>query len=337
MHRAGLATLLALAVAAAAAPALAQSAKEEAARLFSEGNALYDNGDFAGALKKFEAARARYPSYKIDLNIATALVELGRPAEAAETYEVFLQRGSAQAPTDILVSARGKLDELKARLGRVTVSSPVSGATIKVDGKAAGTTPRDRPIYLQPGAHRLEACKAGHACAAESVTVAAGEQRELTLAPREEAGAATDTGTSAATDAATGAANDTGATVTASADTGRPGSWKATAGWVTLGVGGAAVVTGVIFGVMVSSKSDEHAQAIEDGKTYGELQDISDSGKRYQTLEIATLVVGGVALAAGGGLLLWHYLGGKKESSSAAFVAPMVGTDVRGLVGGLRF
>jgi len=329
MHRAGLATLLALAVVGSAAPALAQSAKEEAARLFSEGNALYDNGDFAGALKKFEAARARYPSYKIDLNIATALVELGRPAEAAETYEVFLQRGSAQAPTDILVSARGKLDELKARLGRVTVSCPVAGATIKVDGKAAGTTPRDRPVYLQPGEHRLEACKEGHACAAESVTVAAGEQRELTLAPREEAGAATDTGT--------GAATDTEATVTASADTGRPGSWKATAGWVTLGVGGAALVTGVIFGAMVSSKSDEHAQAIKDGKTYGELQDIADAGERFQTLEIATLVVGGVALAAGGGLLLWHYLGGKKESSSAAYVAPMVGTDVRGLVGGLRF
>ena len=121
--------------------------------------------------------------------------------------------------------------------------------------------------------------------------------------------------------------------VTGTAD--RKTDWKPTAGWVAVGVGGASLITGVIFGVMVKSKSDEYA---EEDKTYGERQEIADDGKRYQKIELATLVVGGVALAAGGGLLLWHYLGGKKSpESSTAYVAPLLSDKVHGIVGGLRF
>jgi tetratricopeptide (TPR) repeat protein len=304
----------------ATAPGFAQSAKQVANRLFSEGNVLYDKGDYAGALKKFEEARSRYPSYKIDLNIATALVDLGRVTEAAETYERFLQRGSALAPDEILLSARAKLKNLRARLGRLSVTCSVEGATLKVDDKPIGLTPRQLPVYLHPGDHRFEACKQGYTCSTEAVTVTAGEQRELTLTLSEAPATAAPPAESA------------------EAPTGQAGSgWKATTGWVTLGVGGASLITGVIFGAMVSSKSDEHAEAIADGKTYGELQEIADAGRRYETVQIATLIIGGVALAAGGGLLLWHYLGRGGESRSSAFVAPMLSAEVRGLVGGLRF
>jgi len=201
----------------------------------------------------------------------------------------------------------------------VTVTCSVEGATLTVDGKEAGTLPRGRPFYLQPGDHRLEACKQGYTCGSEAVTIAAGEQRELALSLSEES-------------------TETTATEAGPTDQKARKSWKATAGWVTLGVGGASLITGVIFGAMVSSKSDAHAQAIDDGKTYGELQEIADAGHRYEKIQIATLVVGGVALAAGGGLLLWHYLGGGPgKESRAAYVAPLVGTNLHGLVAGLRF
>ena len=157
------------------------------------------------------------------------------------------------------------------------------------------------------------------------MSIGAGEQRELSLAlqAKEQTSAEMDPGSGTPT-------------VVAAASGG--GGWKATAGWVTLGVGGASLITGVIFGVMVSSKSDEHAQAIDDGKTYGELQEIADAGRRFEKAQIATLVLGGVALAAGGGLLLWHYLGGSRSTESrAAFIAPLLSKDARGLVGGLRF
>lgn len=113
--------------------------------------------------------------------------------------------------------------------------------------------------------------------------------------------------------------------------------WKRPAGWATLGVGVVSLVTGIAFGAMVRSKSQEY----EDGakvKTYTELQDIRSSGESYQKIEIATLVVGGVLVAAGSGLLIWDALDRKRGRESTALrVLPVVSGQGFGLVTCKRF
>src|SRR5512140_3382498 len=81
--------LLAL-LAQATAPSVGAQDKAKARGLLSEGSAIYKKGDYAGALEKFEAAYAAYPSPKLWFNIGQVNRDLGRPVESLEAFEKFL-------------------------------------------------------------------------------------------------------------------------------------------------------------------------------------------------------------------------------------------------------
>lgn len=313
--------------------ASAKTSKQKAKQLFRQGNKLYNKGKVEEALAKFRQARELYPSYKIDLNIASALNELGRPTEAAETYEMFLRRGESLAPRKIVRAARSSLEALRARLGRVRISCPEDGATVKMNRADLGQTPLRKWVYVEPGTFEFEVCKAGFTCHNESVELKAGDARELVMPLTAEAPLPKAKPVPAAV-----AETPAEEVPTVSKEAPAARDWRSTTGWITLGVGGASLVTGIIFGAMVSSKSSEHDKAVEDGKTYGELQEIADAGKRYEKIELATLIVGGVAVAAGGGLLLWHWLGKKPGASAeSAVLVPFSTGEAHGLAGLLRF
>ena len=105
-------------------------------------------------------------------------------------------------------------------------------------------------------------------------------------------------------------------------------AWVKPTGWITLGVGGAALVAGAICGGMVSAKNQEHADN-RDTLTYDELQQIVDQAEGYQGAQVGLLVAGGVLAAAGGGLLLWHYLGrGAERAKERVVVFPVISGSV---------
>ena len=115
-------------------------------------------------------------------------------------------------------------------------------------------------------------------------------------------------------------------------------TWRWTAGWTGVGVGGAALVTGVAFGALAAGKSSEHDDLEASGGVYEDLQRVKESGQQYETLQIALMAVGGVVVAAGGGLLIWELLGQEKQSpGTQAMIAPVVTQDSVGFVGSLSF
>jgi hypothetical protein len=99
-------------------------------------------------------------------------------------------------------------------------------------------------------------------------------------------------------------------------------------------VGAASLVSGLVFGALAQSEAGEFDSAVKEGKTYSVLERIRDRGTTYQSLQIATLVTGGVLAAAGGGLLVWAY---RRRGNHAAYLAPMVWPGTLGLAGGGRF
>lgn len=118
----------------------------------------------------------------------------------------------------------------------------------------------------------------------------------------------------------------------------RPPSWRRTAGWTALGVGGAALVTGVIFGVLAKGKADDFKDGVIEGQTFHQLNEIDEAGKHFETVQIVTLVIGGVVAAAGGGLLLWDYLGAGRDSpAEQATLVPFATDRAFGLAGAITF
>src|SRR5256885_5737044 len=96
-------------------PARAQSsdARERARALLAEGAKLFDDGDYEGALGKFEAAHRLVPSPKLYFNIGQAQRSLARDVEALEAFEAFVAQAHDAPP-----ERRREAEQAIAALGR---------------------------------------------------------------------------------------------------------------------------------------------------------------------------------------------------------------------------
>jgi hypothetical protein len=160
-------------------PAIADP-KSDARDRLEEGSALYRKGDYQGALRKFEQARALFPSAKIYFNLGQAYSRLGRPAAAVDAFERFLDEATDADPAR-RTDATKFVAELEPRIARVRVLVP-NGSEVAVDGRPAGVAPLKRGIPVEPGSHQVTARAAGAAMAAVgNVKVDAGEVAEWQL------------------------------------------------------------------------------------------------------------------------------------------------------------
>ena len=169
-----LAALVTLALLAIARPARAEDPRAEAKADLVAGMALLEKGDHAGALRKFDAAYALVPSPKVQFNRGLALEALGRHVEALGAFDLFLA-----GATEKREHGERHRRELLAKVAAITITSDVVGVAVSIDGVAQGKTPFPRPIYVEPGKHRLIAVSPGAAPVPQ--TFAASKGAELTI------------------------------------------------------------------------------------------------------------------------------------------------------------
>ena len=158
----------------------------------------------------------------------------------------------------------------------IEVVSNVDGATVFLDGFPAGTTPRERPIATAAGPHAIELRKDGHSSARREVTLAAGasERLELYLVPLGEEG----------------------------------GGLGRTFGFVSAGVGAAALGTAIFFHVQSLGSADEANQLNREGL------DFTDAKERsLSEIGTARILYGVAGVAAVGATVLFLTSGGDDE------------------------
>jgi hypothetical protein len=161
-------------------PAADPQTKAQAQGLLNEGWTLYEKGDYAGALEKFNAAYAAYPSPKLMFNIGQANRDLSRPVEAMEAFEKFLASDTDASP-ETIATARKAVAELQEKLGRIRIDCATAGAEVNVDGKSVGLAPLRDPIWATPGRHLIAASHPNATPALEKVDVTAGSVGTVTL------------------------------------------------------------------------------------------------------------------------------------------------------------
>ncbi len=110
-------------------------------------------------------------------------------------------------------------------------------------------------------------------------------------------------------------------------------------GWAAIGVGGASLITGIVFSVMARQKALEYKEAAERDENYAVLTEIDRAGKRYNTIQLATLIAGGALTAGGVGMLVWDWIAKRRRRRARRLIAfrPLMHQGAWGMAGAWTF
>ena len=167
-----------------AVPVTDPARKQQAAALMAEGvKQLHANG-YDQALANFLEAYAQYPSPKILLNVATTLLEMGRPADAANTYQRYLS--DPASGTERIAEVKELLIRLDQQLTILTLRVSPRGSELSIDAGpfiAVGSTLVTR---VRPGLHLARIRSKTGAMSEQTINGFEGENKEVQLAIAEE-------------------------------------------------------------------------------------------------------------------------------------------------------
>jgi hypothetical protein len=323
------------AIAFVAPNASAQSAADRATarELGVDGQDALNRKDYATAEDRFRRADALFHAPTLLLGFARAEAALGKLVNASEAYNRIIREGVASGAPEAFVSAleaaKSEIGGVQSRISNVIVNvlGP-DNPSVTLDEQAIPTAALGVKRPVDPGTHVLRATAPGWDPAETRFTVVDAASATATLTMKR-SGAAT---TSAATtdSSLVTAAPANAAPAPEAPSTGAPGSKQALFGWIGVGVGGAALITGVITGSLAIGQHSTLANECPGGvcQTSAAQNDLSS----YHTMGTVSTIgfIAGVVLG-GGGLVL--VLTAPRSASAAATVRPYVGLGSLGAVG----
>jgi hypothetical protein len=297
---------------------------DDAKARFSAGVKLLKDPDGARydeALREFQAAYAASPSWKILGNLGLCAMKLERNGDALEAYTKYLAQGGAnideaekkQIQTDVELMNRGS-STVTFLLKGTTGEGQLQDSRVKADGRMALNMyplPASKPVLLtmQAGHHVVIAKIAGQELKWE-VDLVAGKSADHTF--QVEAKPATPPVASAAPTATEVAPPPP--------PPAEPSGFRLrTAGYITGGVGVAALVGGVVAGAVGKSKLSTLEKDCPNNVCPAGKKSDADSIESLQTTA-NVLLIGGVVLAGAGVTLV--LLDRPKAAPAAAIFSP---------------
>jgi hypothetical protein len=223
---------------------------------------------------------------------------------------------------------RQRLDEAMALVGTLRVKAGVAGAEIVVDGNVVGSEPLEGEVFVEPGAHTIEARLVGYKGAPQAVTVAKGQSVDvaLTLVKSGEQDG--------------GAGKPVGPGGGKPVEEGGPKKGLVIAGAVTSAV---LVGAGLIFAVVANghaAEAEEQQAAFVQAGVFDPCSMPSPmeqceahkttlaGGQAFTNLSIASIVIGG---ALGAGTVIYALVAPRPKPNRSVRVAPLVVSHGGGL------
>lgn len=225
-------------------PAVQEPTEEEreAAKLsFEAGTKAFAEEDYSTAAAEFRQAYEQIPSPHAEYWIARALdaadAQNENVGEVVAAYSKFLSNpGAEHAGADKVAEAQARVIELKKLLpARITLVTVPAGASVKIDGMTReGVTPLE--VELPAGAHKFELSLEGYESTTVEMDVQGGSAVEQEVALSQQAPPPV------ATEPVVATPVEKKSLVPAA---------------VTLGLGGAGLISGTLFGIMaLGAKKD---------------------------------------------------------------------------------
>jgi hypothetical protein len=125
--------------------------------LLSEGVKQIQDRKFEQALANFLEAYAKFPSARILLNVAGTLHDMGREADAANTYEKYAHDSGASP--DRLPEVQKILASIDATLTTLVIHVQPRGVELSIDGGPFVATGSVLTTRVRPGTHMIRARK----------------------------------------------------------------------------------------------------------------------------------------------------------------------------------
>jgi hypothetical protein len=295
MRSPGSALLLVLFVGVTPATALAQVRDPAAAEaLFAQGREAMKRGDYEAACAKFRESDLLDPTATGTLlNLAECEEKEGR---LASSWQHLRQALDALAPSDDRVEyARAHLAAIEPRVPklivRVAPSAPptahVARAMVEVGPASLGA-----PLPVDPGPQEILVSAPGYETRRYTVELHEGEVKEIQA--------------------------DVGVPVLPSPSAGRS-PWR-TAGFVTVGIGAAALGIGGVMGALAIGRNDYMNAHCSPGRVNCSPEAVAagSAGRTYADISTVSFLAGAVLVAAGTYLVLSH---GKKAGVRSAGAA----------------
>jgi hypothetical protein len=290
-----------------------------AVALFNDAKQLMKDGKVADACKKFEASRNLYATVGTRLNLADCYSKLGRVFSAwAEFRETMLLAQKSNDPQRAEF-AKQQMALLEPRLSHLTinVAAQTPGLAIKTDDQALDTAAVGTALPIDPGEHVISASADGYDPWSQKITFTEKQSQTVSVPALVKSKVVT---------IVNNQNQNPKVTPTKSAGSGSNG--RRTASIVVLGIGAAAVATGLVFGGLTMSKwSTVKNDCPNDLCTNQTDVDAANTAATFGNISTFA-VAGGLALVATGAILLATTP--KRHVEVSAVVGPVNGFVVAG-------
>jgi hypothetical protein len=290
--------------------------------LFDDAKKLIADGKWAAACPKLEESLRISPTAGTKFNLGDCYEHTGKTASAWAQFLSAATQTKIAGQKDREKAARDRAAALEPKLSRLAIvvaaDARPAGLEVKRDAELVGQAQWGEAVPVDPGEHAVVASAPGKRPWKAKVEVSgAGTTAKLSVPELDDA-APVAAPAGPATDAPAPKTNEPLRDTTPRA-TGNP---NATLGWVLVGVGGAAVVGGVVMFVLRGNEVSKLESACgADGKSCppSSSDDIAN-GKTYTALGIGLFGLGVVSAGAGVGLLV---TGGKDKTAAQVRLVPI--------------
>ncbi|EYF00618.1 tetratricopeptide repeat protein [Chondromyces apiculatus] len=296
---------------------------KKARAAMTKGVALFKAHKYNEAIIEFRASYAAVASPNSRFQVARALAALGETLDAYLEYEGVIEDATARASegkyVDTMENAVVERDQLGEKLALVTIDvlHPEAAGGLQIGGKEVPRSRWGKPFPANPGPVEVVLSSTAGPPVRETLTLAVGEKKELSLDPAPVAGPSD------------GGGAEEEVIVPASRRALRPYAY------VAGGVGVAGFGLFTVAGLMASSTYADLSETCG-GRCPASRQSDVDAGKTQQTLANLGLIVGAVGIAAGATLFVLSVTGSesaKDADETTARTQLLLGPGYAGLRG----
>jgi hypothetical protein len=146
---------------AAAHAGLTETLVGEAKDDYGLGRILFENGDFAGALVKFQRAYDLSSDFRLLWNMGACEKNLRHYTRVLKLVDQYLHDGDTRISEAQRADAANVLNTVRALVGSIRLVVNEPGASVFLDDEPAGTTPLDAPLLADLGDRRVRVSKPG--------------------------------------------------------------------------------------------------------------------------------------------------------------------------------